>query len=57
MSTSIVFLAAPLPSSPTRGEVPRGVFGAIAQEPLNLTLPFMGRVGEGTWPPADLSHA
>jgi hypothetical protein len=42
----IQLVAAPLPTSPTRGEVPICVNGTIEpQEPAD-TLPLVGRVGE-----------
>src|SRR5690606_13284191 len=39
----------PLPSSPTRGEVPFGACGTILPGKPDHTLPLVGRVGEGVW--------
>src|SRR5690606_12067982 len=40
----------PLPTSPTRGEVPAGGAGTIEPQPRSSTLPLVGRVGEGVAP-------
>ncbi len=37
----------PLPSSPTRGEVPHLCPGTIEPQPLLFTSPFMGEAGRG----------
>ncbi len=37
----------PLPSSPTRGEVPLGARGTFEPIEPDHTLPLVGRVGEG----------
>lgn len=39
--------ATPLPSSPTRGEVPSREWGTILDASPIFTLPLVGRVGEG----------
>jgi urease accessory protein len=46
----------PLPTSPTRGEVPAGVLGAREENTRSHTLPLVGRVGEGTSPDTGLPN-
>jgi len=40
--------APPLPTSPARGEVPRGDFGSTVLQAPADTLPLAGSVGEGS---------
>jgi hypothetical protein len=52
MTAILVPLRFPLPTSPTRGEVPPRIPGSIEQQAPDHTLPFMGRDGEGKSPVA-----
>jgi colanic acid/amylovoran biosynthesis glycosyltransferase len=44
----VMLLDCPLPTSHIKGEVPLGACGAMEPHPPAGTLPFIGRVGEGT---------
>ncbi len=42
-----VLTATPLPTSPTRGEVPGGASGTFVRHTQTFTSPLMGEVGRG----------
>ena len=47
MNTPSIALATPLPTSPTRGEVPVGSLGSIVPNTPAHTSPLLGEAGRG----------
>jgi hypothetical protein len=43
----LMHFATPLPASPTRGEVPGGVWGTTAATTSRFTSPLVGEAGRG----------
>ena len=53
---TLAFSATPLPSSPTRGEVPHRVFGSCLATSTLFTSHLVGEAGRGEAPSAKGGH-